>query len=87
MSRFMQILKDVGESATQALPGLSLSKMAEDIGAEAKRLGVQGQMEAASLLNTGHAFVPYGPGQNATEAERAIEPPESPSIESPSRNM
>jgi hypothetical protein len=27
------------------------------------RLGVQGQMEAASALFNGNAFVPYGPGQ------------------------
>jgi hypothetical protein len=82
MSRFMEILKNVGETVTQVLPGLSLSKMADDIGAEAKRLGVQGQMEAASALYNGHAFVPYGPGQRITEAERAIEPPER-GIESP----
>jgi hypothetical protein len=81
-SKFMEILKAVGEPVTQVLPGLSLSKIANDVGAEAKRLGVQGQMEAASLIYNGHAFVPYGPGQRLTEAEKAIEPPE-PAIESP----
>jgi hypothetical protein len=86
MSRFMEILKEVGETASQVLPGLSLSKMVDDVGAEVKRLGVQGQMEAASLIYNGHAFVPYGPGQRVTEAERAIEPPD-PAIESPEHSL
>lgn len=86
MSRFMEILKDVGETASHALPGLSLSNMVSDIGAEMRRLGVQGQMEAASALFNGQAFVPYGPGQRVTEAERAIEPPE-PAIESPEHSL
>jgi hypothetical protein len=34
-----------------------------EIGAELKRLGVQGSMELASALWNGSAFVPYGPGQ------------------------
>ncbi len=86
MSRFMEILKDVGETVSQALPGLSLSNIASDVGAEMRRLGVQGQMEAASALFNGDAFVPYGPGQRVTEAERAIEPPE-PAIESPEHSL
>jgi hypothetical protein len=43
-------------------------------------------MEMASAIFNGQAFVPYGPGQKATEAEKAIEPPE-PSIEMPERSM
>jgi hypothetical protein len=73
MSRFMEILKNVGETIHQAAPGLK--NAIPEIGAELKRLGVQGQMEAASLIFQGHGFVPYGPGQNKTEAEKAIESP------------
>jgi hypothetical protein len=79
MTRFMEILKNVGETALALAPGLRNAP--SEIGAEVKRLGVQGQMESASLIFQGHAFVPYGPGQNRTEAEKAIE---SPSIEPPS---
>jgi hypothetical protein len=86
MSKFMEVLKDVGETIQNVAPGLSLSKMFSDVGAEAARLGVQGQMEAASAIFNGHAFVPYGPGQKATEAEKAIEPPDAPAIESPEQS-
>ncbi len=34
-----------------------------EVGAEMKRLGVQGQMELANAMWNGSAFVPYGPGQ------------------------
>jgi hypothetical protein len=78
-ANFLDILKNVGETINQAAPGLS--NAISEIGAEMKRLGVQGQMEAASALFNGHAFVPYGPGQRATEAEKAIEPPEAPAPE------
>jgi hypothetical protein len=80
-SEFMNILKNVGETISQAAPGLQ--NAVSEIGAEMKRLGVQGQMEMASAIFNGHAFVPYGPGQRATEAEKAIEMPEAPAIESP----
>jgi hypothetical protein len=40
-----------------------LQNILQDVGSEMKRLGVQGQMEAASLLFNGSAFVAYGPGQ------------------------
>jgi hypothetical protein len=85
-AEFMDILKNAGEMIRQALPGMSVSKFVSDVGAEANRLGVQGQMEAASALFNGHAFVPYGPGQRTTEAEKAIEPPEAPAIESPEQS-
>jgi|HubBroStandDraft_6_1064221.scaffolds.fasta_scaffold4712343_1 hypothetical protein len=86
MSRFTEILKNVGETIQQVAPGLSWSKVVSDVKAEANRLGVQGQMEAASAIFNGHAFVPYGPGQKATEAEKAIEPPDTPAIESPEQS-
>ena len=40
-----------------------LQNILQDVGSEMKRLGVQGQMEIASALFSGNAFVPYGPGQ------------------------
>jgi hypothetical protein len=77
VSRFMDIVKTVGEVLREPMV---------EFGQEMKRLGVQGQMELASAIFNGQAFVPYGPGQKATEAEKAIEPPE-PSIEIPERSM
>jgi hypothetical protein len=84
MSEFMDILKNVGETISKAAPGLT--NAIPEIGAELKRLGVQGQMEMASAIFNGNAFVPYGPGQRTTEAENAIEPPELPAIESPEQS-
>jgi hypothetical protein len=45
MSRFMDILKNVGT----------------DIGHDVKRMVELGASEAANALNHGHAFVLYGP--------------------------
>ena len=84
MSKFMEIVKNVGETINQAAPGLQ--NAVSEIGAEMKRLGVQGQMELASAIFNGHAFVPYGPGQRTTEAEKAIEPADAPGIESPQQS-
>ncbi len=61
-------------------------EIVKEVGEEMTRMGVQGQMEMASAIFNGNAFVPYGPGQRTTEAEKAIEPPESPSIESPEQS-
>jgi hypothetical protein len=83
MSRFTDILKYAGETIQQVAPGLSWSNVVSDVKAEAKRLLVQGAAESASLVFQGHAYVPYGPGQNKTAAEKALEPPEQPAIESP----
>ena len=55
---------EAAKEGMQAIaPGLSLSNILSDIGSELGRLGVQGQMEMASALFNGNAFVPYGPGQ------------------------
>lgn len=62
------------EGMLSVAPGLK--NFLSEVGAELGRLGVQGQMEAASALFNGGAFVPYGPGQYKTEAETAIEQPE-----------
>jgi hypothetical protein len=74
----MEIIQNVGET---------LSGPLAEIGQEMSRLGVQGQMEMASAIFNGNAFVPYGPGQRVTEAEKAIEAPEPPAIESPGLSM
>lgn len=57
----------VKEAIQTVAPGLSLSAILSDVGAEFGRLGVQGQMEMASALFAGSAFVPYGPGQYTQE--------------------
>ena len=62
-------------------PGLTWDNIVQDVGVEATRLGVQGQMEAASALFNGDAFVAYGPGQYTPSPEHgmeqeAIAPPE-----------
>lgn len=66
------------EAAKEGILALApgLKNLVSEIGAELGRLGVQGQMEAASLIYNGSAFVPYGPGQYKTEAETAIESPD-----------
>jgi hypothetical protein len=59
----MGVVEAVKEGIQAIAPGLSLSNILSDIGSELSRLGVQGQMEAASALFNGNAFVAYGPGQ------------------------
>jgi hypothetical protein len=85
VSRFMEILKNVGEAVSQVAPGLNVEKILFDVGKEGERLLTQGRAEAASLLYQGHGYVPYGPGQNQTAAERALEP--EPAIESPEHSL
>lgn len=58
MSEFMDIIMSVGE------------EMVQDMGAELKRLGVQGQAELANALFNGQAYLPYGDGQRSMEAEQ-----------------
>jgi hypothetical protein len=59
----MGVIEAIKEGVQAIAPGLSLSNILSDIGSELGRLGVQGQMEMASALFSGSAFVPYGPGQ------------------------
>jgi hypothetical protein len=66
----MGVIELAKESVQAIAPGLSLSNILSDIGSELGRLGVQGQMELASALFNGSAFVPYGPGQY-TPSEKA----------------
>ena len=51
-----------------------------EVGAELKRLGVQGQMETANALFSGSAFVPYGPGQY-TPSQEPTAAPDAPAME------
>ncbi len=53
----------IKDAVLSIMPGLKDAP--QEIGDELKRLGVQGQMEMASALFNGNAFVPYGPGQYA----------------------
>lgn len=46
-----------------AFRALVNSRPVQETGAEMRRLGVQGSMEVANALFSGHAFTPYGPGQ------------------------
>ena len=62
-------IEAIKEGIQAIAPGLSLSNILSDIGSELGRLGVQGQMEMASAIFNGNAFVPYGPGQY-TPSER-----------------
>jgi hypothetical protein len=66
-----------------------LSDILNDVGAEMGRLGTQGQMELASAIFNGNAFVPYGPGQYTPSAEQTVEAPvvEQPAIQEQSRGM
>lgn len=56
-------VEGIKEGVQAFAPGLTLKDILQDVGAELKRLGVQGQMEVSSALFNGGAFVPYGPGQ------------------------
>jgi hypothetical protein len=59
---------------TQSLaPGLNLEAMVSQIGGRLKQAGVQGTMELASALFSGHGFVPYGPGQDARMAQQSMQ--------------
>jgi hypothetical protein len=80
MSRLTEILKNVGETVDQS-PGLS--KAMSEIGAEMKRLGVQGSAELASLLFQGHGYVPYGAGQDIGGAQKSHDSPQQQGMESP----
>jgi hypothetical protein len=55
----------MSENAKRLFDSLApgLKNMGPELAAELKRLGTQGQMEFASALFNGNAFVPYGPGQ------------------------
>jgi hypothetical protein len=71
-------LKWLKDALHTVAPGLN--NVVSEVGAEMKRLGVQGQMELASALFSGNAFVPYGPGQYTPTPEQGPGP-EAPSTE------
>ena len=45
----------------------------QEIGAEMRRLGVQGSAEIANVLFNGTGYVPYGAGQQATDRDGAYQ--------------
>jgi hypothetical protein len=83
--RLFGAMKEVKEVVQSVAPGLNAKDIAEGIGAEAKRLGVQGQMEMASAIFGQGAFVPYGPGQytpsNDNHQSKEVTP--SPEVQEP----
>jgi len=68
MSRFMEILKNVGEA----------------VGPDMKRMWELGQSEMANALFHGNGFVLYGPNQRPGAGEKAFEQPNQAAIEPPS---
>lgn len=73
----MGAIQAVKEAFKEVMPGLDFDKIVGEVGAEMKRLGVQGQMELASALFGGgqsNAFVPYGPGAYPRMAEQSQQP-------------
>lgn len=68
-------MANVQQAAQPAQDGKSvfgqiLSDVAQDLGAELGRLGVQGQAELAGALFNGNAYVMYGAGQKAAEPDK-----------------
>jgi hypothetical protein len=84
MSRFMEIVKNVGEAVLDVAPGLRNlpSQAADQLG----RMGQLGASEIANGLYHGSGFVLYGPNQRPGNPEKAVESPtiEPPSIDPPS---
>jgi hypothetical protein len=75
----MGAIEAVKEGIQAIAPGLTLNNILSDVRTELGRLGVQGQMEMASALFNGSAFVPYGPGQyTPTPDQTNAEPTHSP---------
>jgi hypothetical protein len=83
---FLDIVKNVGETISQLLPGLSLSKFITDVGDEGDRLMQLGASEAVNGLHHGQAFVLYGPNQRPGAGDKEIQSPEAPAIESPEQS-
>jgi hypothetical protein len=55
-------LRSAKEIILEIAPGLK--NIGSDIAQTLEQKNDQGRSEAANLLYTGHAFVPYGPGQH-----------------------
>ena len=81
MSRFMEILKNVGETVLHVAPGLRNAP--SEIGEQLNRSGQLGASEIANGLYHGHGFVLYGPNQRPGNPEKAVE---QPSIEPPEQS-
>lgn len=60
-------IEAIKEGIQAVAPGLSLSKMFDDIGSELSQLASHGRTEMAAALFNGSPFVLYMKGQEATE--------------------
>lgn len=68
---FKDLMKEENSGSSILPPGLSLSKILNDIGKELKDQGAQGAHELASVLYRGDAFVLYP--KNSQEQEQSQE--------------
>ena len=71
--KFVQKLKEMA--------GEGLSNFGPQVGAELKRLGTHGAVEAAQGLFNGAGFTPYGPGAYTPTPEQAGPEKEAPAVE------
>jgi hypothetical protein len=62
------LFDDLKNGANAVAPGLK--NIGRDVVKEIVRLSEHGAAEGASLINTGSAFVQYGPGQHRPDLER-----------------
>ena len=62
-----------GATDAKGFFGQLVSGVAQDIGAELGRLGVQGQAELAGALFNGNAYVPYGEGQKVMDGREDVQ--------------
>jgi hypothetical protein len=67
-TKLFDILRDIKDGAVAIAPGLK--NIGHDVVKEAERFIEHGATEGASLLNTGSAFVLYGPGQQRPNREQ-----------------
>jgi hypothetical protein len=72
-------------SLSERFRDMMTDRVIPEIGAELKRLGVQGQMELANALFNGNSFVPYGPGQYTPSQEQGHEP--EPAMDTPEQQQ
>lgn len=77
MSEIAKMLFDSLQAAKEGIQAVApgLKDFGQETGAELSRLGTQGAMELSSALFSGHAFVPYGPGQYTPSAPEQTQEP------------
>jgi hypothetical protein len=70
----MDILKSVGETVSQAAPGLSLGNILSDVGAELKQMGAHGAHELSAAIFNGSSYVMYPRGQHDDKGQTVEAP-------------